>query len=134
MSDIIKHECGIALIRLRKPLNYYIEKYGTPTYAMSKLYLLMEIKYKFYVKKVRIQLYNVFAQSFTTFMVSIIKLKRKHFKNLYSKNVDHVEHFYKLGQSVTDNCNRLFRHVRNVLSILNSTWWFLIKWSKTKKA
>jgi len=42
MSDIIKHECGIALIRLRKPLNYYIEKYGTPTYAMSKLYLLME--------------------------------------------------------------------------------------------
>jgi amidophosphoribosyltransferase len=42
MSDIIKHECGIALIRLRKPLNYYIEKYGTPTYAMDKLYLLME--------------------------------------------------------------------------------------------
>jgi amidophosphoribosyltransferase len=42
MSDLIKHECGIALIRLRKPLNFYIEKYGTPTYAMSKLYLLME--------------------------------------------------------------------------------------------
>jgi len=42
MSDKIKHECGIALIRLRKPLNYYIEKYGTPTYAMGKLYLLME--------------------------------------------------------------------------------------------
>lgn len=42
MSDFIKHECGIALIRLRKPLNYYIEKYGTPAYAMNKLYLLME--------------------------------------------------------------------------------------------
>jgi amidophosphoribosyltransferase len=42
MSDIIKHECGIALIRLRKPLNYYIEKYGSLTYAMGKLYLLME--------------------------------------------------------------------------------------------
>ena len=42
MSDLIKHECGIALIRLRKPLNFYIEKYGTPTYAMNKLYLLME--------------------------------------------------------------------------------------------
>ena len=42
MSDIIKHECGIALIRLRKPLAYYIEKYGTPTYASRKLYLLME--------------------------------------------------------------------------------------------
>jgi len=42
MSDFIKHECGIALLRLRKPLSYYIDKYGTPTYAMNKLYLLME--------------------------------------------------------------------------------------------
>lgn len=42
MSDFIKHECGIAMIRLRKPLNYYLEKYGTPAYAANKLYLLME--------------------------------------------------------------------------------------------
>ncbi len=42
MSDAIKHECGIALVRLRKPLSYYIEKYGSPTYAVSKMYILME--------------------------------------------------------------------------------------------
>lgn len=42
MSDSIKHECGIAMIRLRKPLSFYIEKYGTPLYAVNKLYLLME--------------------------------------------------------------------------------------------
>ncbi len=42
MSDIIKHECGIALLRLRKPLNYYSEKYGTPLYGTNKLYLMME--------------------------------------------------------------------------------------------
>lgn len=41
MSDQILHECGIALIRLRKPLSYYIEKYG-PTYGMNKMYILME--------------------------------------------------------------------------------------------
>src|SRR5689334_17556440 len=41
MSDQILHEFGIALIRLRKPLSYYIEKYG-PTYAMNKMYILME--------------------------------------------------------------------------------------------
>ncbi len=41
MSDSILHECGIALIRLRKPLSYYIEKYG-PTYGMKKMYILME--------------------------------------------------------------------------------------------
>ena len=42
MSDQIKHECGIALIRLLKPLQYYIDKYGTPLYGINKLYLLME--------------------------------------------------------------------------------------------
>ncbi len=42
MSDQIKHECGIALIRLLKPLRYYYEKYGTPLYGINKLYLLME--------------------------------------------------------------------------------------------
>jgi amidophosphoribosyltransferase len=42
MSDAIKHECGIALVRLRKPLEYYTQKYGTPMYGVQKMYLLME--------------------------------------------------------------------------------------------
>lgn len=42
MSDKIKHECGIALVRLLKPLDYYCKKYGTPLYGINKLYLLME--------------------------------------------------------------------------------------------
>ena len=42
MSEALKHECGIALVRLRKPISYYTDKYGTPLYGMNKLYLLME--------------------------------------------------------------------------------------------
>lgn len=42
MSDAIKHECGIALVRLLKPLSYYRQKYGTSTYGLNTLYLLME--------------------------------------------------------------------------------------------
>jgi amidophosphoribosyltransferase len=42
MTDIMKHECGIAVIRLLKPLNYYYKKYGTWQYGLDKLYLLME--------------------------------------------------------------------------------------------
>ena len=38
----LKHECGVALIRLLKPLEYYKNKYGTSHYGMEKLYLLME--------------------------------------------------------------------------------------------
>lgn len=42
MSDAIQHECGIALLRLKKPLQFYLDKYGTSFYALSKLHLLME--------------------------------------------------------------------------------------------
>ena len=38
----LKHECGVAMIRLLKPLEYYEEKYGTWMYGLNKLYLLME--------------------------------------------------------------------------------------------
>ncbi len=42
MSDPIKHECGIALLRLKKPLDYYVSKYGSAFYGLNKMYLLME--------------------------------------------------------------------------------------------
>ena len=42
MAETLKHECGIAMIRLLKPLSYYRQKYGTNLYALNKLYLLME--------------------------------------------------------------------------------------------
>ncbi len=42
MSDNIKHECGIAMLRLRKPMEYYIDKYGTWSFGLQKMYLMME--------------------------------------------------------------------------------------------
>jgi amidophosphoribosyltransferase len=42
MSDAIKHECGLAFIRLRKPFSYYQQQYGSVMYGLNKLYLLME--------------------------------------------------------------------------------------------
>ena len=42
MSDAIKHECGIALVRLLKPLDYYKEKYGSSFYGLQKMYLMLE--------------------------------------------------------------------------------------------
>ena len=42
MSELIKHECGIAMLRLLKPLDFYYKKYGTPFYGLNKMYLLME--------------------------------------------------------------------------------------------
>jgi amidophosphoribosyltransferase len=42
MSDFVSHECGVALVRLLRPLSYYQEKYGTPLWGFTKLFLLME--------------------------------------------------------------------------------------------
>jgi amidophosphoribosyltransferase len=42
MSDAIKHECGIAVLRLKKPLQFYLDKYGTAFYGLNKLHLMME--------------------------------------------------------------------------------------------
>ena len=42
MSEFLSHECGIALIRLKQPLSYYQEKYGSPLWGLYQLFLLME--------------------------------------------------------------------------------------------
>ena len=42
MAEILKHECGVAMIRLRKPIEYYRKRYGSATWALDRLYLLME--------------------------------------------------------------------------------------------
>ena len=42
MSDSIKHECGIAMIRLLKPVDFYLKKYGSALYGLNKMHLLME--------------------------------------------------------------------------------------------
>ena len=42
MSDQINHECGLALIRLLKPLDFYKKKYGSSAYGLNKLYLMLE--------------------------------------------------------------------------------------------
>ena len=41
MSGIVKHECGIAFLRLRKPLQFYLDKYNSVFYAVNKMFLLM---------------------------------------------------------------------------------------------
>ena len=42
MSDAIQHECGIAFLRLKKPVDFYLKKYGSAFYGLNKMYLLME--------------------------------------------------------------------------------------------
>ena len=53
MSDLLTHECGIALLRLKKPLQYYINKYGTAFYALNKMYLAEVISKQTYISEAK---------------------------------------------------------------------------------
>ena len=58
MSDAIKHECGIAMIHLKKDLAHFKDKYGTSMFAINKMYLMMEkqqLKLKFILMKLKLK-------------------------------------------------------------------------------
>ena len=74
MSDIIKHECGIVLIRLLKPLDYYRQKYGSARYALNKLHLLMEIPDLFLC--IQVDILDVWRAELLNFFKSKTKLAK----------------------------------------------------------
>ncbi len=64
----LKHECGVALVRLLKPQNYYEEKYGTASYGLSKLYLMMEKQHNRGQEGAGIACVNMTAEAGTEYM------------------------------------------------------------------
>ena len=109
MSDKITHECGIAMIRLLKPLDYYLEKYGTAFWGLKKLYLLMEKQHnrgqdgagfaslKFglrpgheYINRVRSNASSPIKACFTPIFDEISKETATHPENMY--DIDWLKH------------------------------------------
>ena len=88
----LKHECGVALIRLRKPLEYYTEKYGSPRYALNKLYLLMQKQHNRGQEGAGIACVSLKAQAGEEFMFR----ERKEGKNAIA------ELFSSVGEQMTD--------------------------------
>ena len=102
MSDSIKHECGIALIRLLKPIDYYKKKYGTKLFALNKMFLMMQKQVnrgqdgagwvslkldvdpgKKYINRIRSVQKNSIENIFQTVEQTYFDLKKKNPKNLY---------------------------------------------------
>ena len=111
MSDAIKHECGIAFLRLKKPLQYYTDKYGTAFYGLNKMYLIMEKEHnrgqdgaglanikldpepgKKYISRIRSNDAQPVREVFAKVMSRFADLAKKHPDKL--KNAQHLKNNY----------------------------------------
>ena len=132
MSDPIKHECGIALIRLLKPLDFYIRKYGTPLYGLNMLYLLMEkqrnrgqdgagvgsMKFDLKPGYTYIDRKRSIASNSTT---EIFKSIQKNFQAVYDKNPENFRDEQHLKNNVPFASELLLGHLRYATHSNNGT-------------
>lgn len=112
MSDFIRHECGLALVRLRQPLTYYRDRYGDPGWGLRQLYLLMEKQHnrgqdgaglavvKFdmppgeeYLKRIRSDRHNAIERIFDVVMRGLINRSDKSWRELDDQAIKSVGDF-----------------------------------------
>jgi amidophosphoribosyltransferase len=95
MSDSIKHECGIVLLRLLKPLEYYLAKYGTAFYGPDKMYLLMEKQHNRGQDGAGIGCIKFDMEPGTRYMNRIRSTKPSPIKDIFSQINDSVQAVYE---------------------------------------
>ncbi len=112
MSDPIKHECGIALIRLLKPLEYYISKYGTPLYPLNKLSLLMEKQYNRGQDGAGIAVIKYDMEPGTRYVNRIRSASSSPIKDIFETVNDEMKQLLNLNQSLYENSKWIKNNLR----------------------
>ncbi len=107
MSDEIRHECGIAFLRLRKPLSYYHQTYGTAFYGLNKLYLLMEKQHNRGQDGAGIATVKLDVQKGTPFM-----------KRIRCNNGQNIADIFKQVQTEVEEVEKLQPDIRNYPELL----------------
>ena len=102
MSDEIRHECGIAYLRLRKSLSFYHQKYGTAFYGLNKLYLLMEKQHNRGQDGAGIAAVKLDIQNGTPFM-----------KRIRSNVAQSISDIFKQVQAEIEEVEKLHPDIRN---------------------
>lgn len=102
MSDEIRHECGIAYLRLRKSLSFYHQKYGTAFYGLNKLYLLMEKQHNRGQDGAGIAAVKLDIQNGTPFM-----------KRIRSNVAQSISDIFKQVQQEIEEVEKLYPDIRN---------------------
>lgn len=111
MSDSIKHECGIVLLRLLKPLEYYLAKYGTAFYGTDKMYLLMEKQHNRGQDGAGLGCIKFDTPPGTRYMHRIRSNKTNPIQDIFAQLNDRVEEVYKENPDRLRDVNWLKSHI-----------------------
>lgn len=118
MSDQIKHECGIAVIRLLKPLNYYREKYGSALYGLNKLYLLMEKQHNRGQDGAGVGAIKLNAQQGQRFMSRYRSNNPQAIAEIFQKIHQNIDKVTKMDPALIENTEWLKKNVSFVAEMM----------------
>lgn len=111
MSERIKHECGIAFLRLLKPLEFYRQKYGTPLYGLNKMYLLMEKQHNRGQDGAGIANIKFDPEPGHRFISRSRSIAQQPIKDLFERIMSRVEEARKNDKDILNNVPKLKRDV-----------------------
>ncbi|PSL49393.1 amidophosphoribosyltransferase [Chitinophaga niastensis] len=112
MSDAIKHECGLAFIRLRKPFSYYQQQYGTVFYGLNKLYLLMEKQHNRGQDGAGVATVKLNTEPGVPFMQRIRSAAPQAIGDIFGKIRDEIQEIEKYQPEITKYPGLMKGHVR----------------------
>lgn len=112
MSDAIKHECGLAFIRLRKPFSYYQQKYGTVFYGLNKLYLLMEKQHNRGQDGAGVATVKLNTEPGVPFMQRLRSTAPQAIGDIFAKIRDEIQEIEKYQPEITKYPGLMKGHVR----------------------
>jgi amidophosphoribosyltransferase len=111
MSDPIKHECGVAFIRLRKPFSYYQQQYGTVLWGLTKLYLLMEKQHNRGQDGAGIATVKLNVESGYPFMNRIRSNEKQAIADIFQKVSHEIEELEKYHPGIKNHPGLMKGHV-----------------------
>lgn len=111
MSDSIKHECGIALLRLLKPISYYHEKYGTALYGLNKQYLLMEKQHNRGQDGVGLASIKLDQAPGERYISRVRSISNQPIKDIFGRIYANFEEAKAADASIFDDVNRMQREL-----------------------
>jgi amidophosphoribosyltransferase len=111
MSDSIKHECGIALLRLLKPISYYHEKHGTALYGLNKQYLLMEKQHNRGQDGVGLASIKLDQAPGERYISRVRSISNQPIKDIFGRIYANFEEARAADASIFDDVNRMSREL-----------------------